>query len=97
MELVSTEFYTKFDQATSRKPSVLSRSILSRRNFSKIESLEESERNSGNVFRSAIAATSSEGEKSDRIVLNQEPKEEKTSWGNAAERYCKRPCAIKPV
>ncbi len=94
---MSTELYTKFGQATSRKPSVLSRSILSRRNFSKIESLEEPERNSGNVFRSAIATTCSEGEKSDRSVLNQEPKEEKTSWGNAAERYCKRPCAIKPV
>ncbi len=40
---MSPEFYTKFDQATSRKPSVLSRSILSRRNFSKIESLEESD------------------------------------------------------
>lgn len=95
--LESTEFYVKFDQATSRKLSVLSRSILSRRNFLKIESLEESERNSGNVFRSAIAATCSEGEKSDRTVLNQEPKEEKTSWRNAAERYCKRACGIKPV
>jgi len=38
--LESTEFYIKFDQATSRKLSVLSRSILSKRNFLKIESLE---------------------------------------------------------
>ena len=76
---MSTEFYIKFNQATSRKPSDLSRSILSRMNFFKIEFSEESERNSVNVFRRAIAATSSEGEKSDRIVLNQDPKEEKTS------------------
>jgi len=36
--LNSTEFYKKFGQAASRKPSTLSRSILSSRNFLKIES-----------------------------------------------------------
>ena len=95
--LESTVFYNKFNQATRRKPSDLLRSILSRINFLKIESCDESERNSGKVFRRAIAVTCSEGAKSDRIVLNQEPKEENTSSGNAAERYCKRPCAINPV
>jgi hypothetical protein len=38
LDLESTEFYPEFGKATSRKPSTLSKSILSRRNFLKIES-----------------------------------------------------------
>ncbi len=60
-------------------------------------SVKEAETATSGEIRVHIETTCSEGEKSDRSVLNQEPKEEKTSWGNAAEMYCKRPCAIKPV
>jgi hypothetical protein len=59
------------NHATSRKPSSLFRSILSMMNFLKIESWDESERNSGKVWRKAMAGTSSEGAKSVRMVLNQ--------------------------
>ena len=48
-------------------------------NFVRIEFGEESERNSGKVFRSAIAVTCSEGATSERMVLNQEPNDENTS------------------
>jgi hypothetical protein len=48
-------------------------------NFLKMELSDESERNSGRLWRRAIAVTRSEGATSARSVLNQEPKEAKTS------------------
>jgi hypothetical protein len=75
------------NHATSRKPSDLFMSILSMMNFLKIESWDESERNSGKLWRKAMAVTSSEGAKSVRMVLNQDPKEENTRRGKDAERY----------
>jgi len=85
------------NQAVSLNPSILLKSILSVMNFLRIESGEESERNSGKVFRSAIAVTCSDGATFDRMVLNQEPKDENTSWGKDDERYCRRPWAISPI
>jgi len=87
----------KVNQATSLKPSTLFKSILSVMNFLRIDFGEASERNSGKVFRSAIAVICSEGATPMRMVLNQEPKEENTSCGNDTDRYCKSPWAIRPV
>jgi len=77
--LDSTAFFSKIESRHQSQPSDLLRSILCRMNFLKLESSDESERNSGRLWRSAIAVTRSEGAKSVRIVLNQEPKEAKTS------------------
>ncbi len=44
-------------------------------------------RNSGRLWRSAVATTSSEGGMPGRMVRSREPKEFQTSWGKATARY----------
>ena len=66
-------------------------------NFAKMELTWPPRRKCGRVFRSASAATSSEGGIPGRMVRSQEPKEPQTSVGKVEERYCRIPCATMPA
>ena len=68
-------------QAARRKACILLVSCRSVTNLVKMELLGVSKRNSGRLWRSAMATTSSEGGMPGRMVRSQEPKEFQTSRG----------------
>ena len=68
-------------QAARRKACILLVSCRSVTNFVKMELLGVFKRNSGRVWRSVMATTSSEGGMPGRMVRSQEPKEFQTSRG----------------
>jgi len=77
-------------------PSVLERSIRCRMNFTRIEFLAALARNSGRVFRMAMATTCSEGASPGRTVRIHEPNDCQTRRGFRAARICRRPWAMSP-
>src|SRR3954462_15985993 len=78
-------------QEARRNGSILLASWRSLTNFAKLLPAAEFSRNSGMVWRIALATTSSEGGMPGRMVRSQEPKEAQTRCGNAAARYCSSP------
>ena len=56
-------------------------------NFAKLLPGAEFRRNSGMLWRRALATTSSEGGMPGRMVRSQEPKEAQTRCGKATARY----------
>src|SRR5271154_4524421 len=74
-------------QAARRKACILLVSCRWVTNFAKMELWGVFKRNSGRLWRSAMATTSSEGGMPGRMVRSQEPKEFQTSRGWATARY----------
>src|SRR5215475_1180580 len=84
--LESTRFVRASSYAAKLVPSVLERSRRSRRNFTRITVLAALARNSGKVWRRAMATTCSEGASPCRTVRIQEPNDCQTRLGLMAER-----------
>ena len=84
--LASPEIYAWSAYAAKLVPSDLDKSKRSRMNFTRIEVLAAVARNSGRVFRIAMAATCSEGVKPGRTVRIHEPNDCQTRCGLLAER-----------
>src|SRR5271156_4587729 len=74
-------------QVARRKACILLVSCRWVTNFAKMEPWGVFKRNSGRLWRSAMATTSSEGGMPGRMVRSQEPKEFQTSRGWATARY----------
>src|SRR5262249_25348953 len=56
-------------------------------NFARAQTLEETKRKSGSVWRNAWATTISEGGMPGRMVRSQDPNESHTSLGTTTARY----------
>jgi transposase len=84
--LESTEIRGWVTHAARLVPSVRDRSSRSRMNFTRIGVLAAVARNSGRIWRRAMATTCSEGASPGRMVRIQEPKDRQTSVGCVAER-----------
>src|SRR3990172_8102721 len=94
--LESPAFCERVAYAAKLVPSDLDRSRRSRMNFTRIEVLAAAARNSGRVFRRAMATTYSEGARPDRTVRIQEPNDRQTDLGAVAAGICSSPWAISP-
>ena len=85
--LASPEFCLDSAQDASRNAAILLVSCRSMTNFAKLLPAAEFSRNSGMLWRIALATTNSEGGMPGRMVRSQEPKESQTRCGNATARY----------
>ncbi len=86
-----------FRYAASRKSLYLSIFWRFLINFTRILFSAQTKRNSGSLWRSAMATTSSEGGIPGRIVLIQELKLLQTNLAWAQAKYCKSPCVMNPA
>ena len=84
--LVSPGFGEISAQEASRNACILSVSCRSMTNFAKMLAVAEFRRNSGMLWRRALATTSSEGGMPGRMVRSQEPKASQTRCGKATAR-----------
>src|SRR5258708_4754475 len=91
--LESTDLWGASSHAAKLVPSALDRSKRSRRNFTRITVLAAVARNSGKVWRRAMATTCSEGASPGRTVRIQEPNDCRNRLGVVAGRGCRRPWA----
>jgi hypothetical protein len=85
--LVSPGFGPIWAQEASRNTCILSVSCRWMTNFAKMLAVAAFRRNSGMLWRSALATTSSEGGMPGRMVRSQEPKASQTRCGKATARY----------
>src|SRR5258708_19863926 len=95
--LESTDLWGASSHAAKLVPSALDRSRRSRRNFTRMTVLAAVARNSGKVWRRAMATTCSGGASPGRTGRLQEPNACHTRLGLVGEGILSRPSPVNPV